>query len=102
MNEESQSQGPQEVNDDGEKTTGTDEVLVNPAYPEQLVMIGKNFSKEGRKGLIELLRKNKDIFAWQLSDMTGVPRWLINHRLNVNMMDTPVAQKKRSLSAEKN
>lgn len=27
---------------------------------------------------------------------------LINHRLNVNVADTPVAQKKRSLSAEKN
>ena len=94
MNEESQSEAPQEAKGDEERTTGTEEVLVNPTYPEQLVIIGKNFSREGRKSLIELLRKNKDVFAWQSSDMTGVPRWLIKHRLNVNMADTLVAQKK--------
>lgn len=102
MNKESRSEEPREIKDDWDGATTTEEVLVNPAYPEQLVTIGKNFSREGRKSLIELLRKNKDVFAWQPSDMTGVPRWLIKHRLNVNMADTPVAQKKRSLSAEKN
>lgn len=42
------------------------------------------------------------MFAWQPSDMTGVPRRLIRHHLNVNVDDTPIAQKKRILSAEKN
>ena len=42
------------------------------------------------------------MFTWQPSDMTGVPRRLIKHHLNVNVSDTPVAQKRRSLSAEKN
>jgi hypothetical protein len=31
--------------------------------------------------LIEFLRENWDIFAWQLSDMTGVPRELAEHAL---------------------
>ncbi|PWA82285.1 ribonuclease H-like domain-containing protein [Artemisia annua] len=89
---------PQEAEITGEDDViGTEEVLINPAYPEQLVVIGK-----GRRNLIEMLRKNKDVFAWEPTDMTGVPRSLIRHHLNVNISDTPVAQKKRNFSAEKN
>ncbi|PWA66512.1 reverse transcriptase domain-containing protein [Artemisia annua] len=94
---------PQEAEITGEDdVVGTEEVLINPAYPEQLVVIGKDFSKDSRRNLIELLRKNKVVFAWEPTDMTGVPRRLIRHHLNVNISDTPVAQKKRNFSAEKN
>ncbi|PWA81217.1 reverse transcriptase domain-containing protein [Artemisia annua] len=94
---------PQEAEITGEDdVVGTEEVLINPAYPEQLVVIGKGFSKDSRRNLIELLRKNKDVFAWEPTDMTGVPRRLIRHHLNVNISDIPVAQKKRNFSAEKN
>nr|GEU68650.1 hypothetical protein [Tanacetum cinerariifolium] len=40
-------------------------------------------SNEGRKSMCELLRRNLDIFAWKPEDMTGVPRHLVEHRLNV-------------------
>lgn len=55
------------------ETSGTEEILVHPAYPEQLVTIGKNFSKDGQRQLITLLKNSQDIFAWEPSDMTGVP-----------------------------
>jgi hypothetical protein len=31
--------------------------------------------------LIEFLRENRDLFAWQPSDRTGVPRHLAEHAL---------------------
>ncbi|GJZ00554.1 reverse transcriptase domain-containing protein [Tanacetum coccineum] len=47
----------------------TEPVLVNPAYLEQLVKIGTNLSLEGSTQLKNLLKKNKDIFAWEPSDI---------------------------------
>lgn len=84
------------------ETTETEEILVHPAYPDQLVTIGRNFSKEGRRQLITLLKNSQDVFAWKPSDMKGVPRWIAEHKLNVNVQDKPVAQKKRFFSEEKN
>ncbi|GKB28517.1 reverse transcriptase domain-containing protein [Tanacetum coccineum] len=67
-----------------EKISLTEEALVNPAHPDQLVAVGKNLSPEGSTQLKNLLKKNKDIFAWEPSDMTGVPRRIIKHALNAN------------------
>ncbi|GJX84808.1 reverse transcriptase domain-containing protein [Tanacetum coccineum] len=78
-----------------------EEVLVNPAFPNQKVITGTQFSSACRKQLINLLRDNQDVFAWQPSDMAGVPRRIIQHSLNVNMSVTPVAQKRRFLGSEK-
>ncbi|GJW02510.1 hypothetical protein Tco_1561366, partial [Tanacetum coccineum] len=46
-----------------EKVGLTEQVHVNPAYPEQLVVIGKGLSPEGSTQLKNLLKENKDIFA---------------------------------------
>nr|GEX73232.1 reverse transcriptase domain-containing protein [Tanacetum cinerariifolium] len=62
----------------------TEKVLVNPAYPDQLVTIERNLSQEGSAQLKTLIKRNHDIFAWELSDMTGVPRRIIKHLLNAN------------------
>ncbi|GKC47560.1 hypothetical protein Tco_1065282, partial [Tanacetum coccineum] len=43
-------------------------------FPDQEVAIGGTLSAKGRTDLCPLLKKNLDIFAWQPSDMTGVPR----------------------------
>nr|GEX24402.1 reverse transcriptase domain-containing protein [Tanacetum cinerariifolium] len=40
-------------------------------------------------------QENLDIFAWQPSDMTGVPRSVAEHRLNIREGYLPVRQKKR-------
>ena len=93
----------EETRREGRNKVGlTEEVLINPAYPDQLVTIGGNFSDEYRRRLIDLLRRNKDVFAWQPKDMTGVPRFIEQHSLNVKSEDTPVAQKRRTFSQEKN
>nr|GFA33056.1 reverse transcriptase domain-containing protein [Tanacetum cinerariifolium] len=45
--------------------------------------------------------KNLDIFAWQPSDMTGVPRSVAEHRLNIREGYTLVRQKKRGQAPER-
>nr|GEU85800.1 reverse transcriptase domain-containing protein [Tanacetum cinerariifolium] len=79
----------------------TNQVLVNPAYPEQLVTIGAGLSPEGANQLKNLLNKNLDIFAWEPSDMNGVPKRIIKHSLNANPLENPVSQKRRVFCSEK-
>nr|GEW19388.1 reverse transcriptase domain-containing protein [Tanacetum cinerariifolium] len=46
--------------------------------------------------------RNLDIFAWKPLDMTGVPRHIAKHRLNVREGCSPVRQKKRGQAANGN
>nr|GEZ86529.1 reverse transcriptase domain-containing protein [Tanacetum cinerariifolium] len=54
-------------------------VPLHPNFPDQEVVVGGSL----------------DIFAWQPSDMTRVPRSVAEHRLNVREGCLPVRQKKR-------
>ncbi|GKB87636.1 hypothetical protein Tco_0959908 [Tanacetum coccineum] len=47
-------------------------------------------------------KRNLDIFAWKPVDMTGVPRHIAEHRLNVLKGCPPVRQKKRSQAPKRN
>ncbi|GKA95373.1 reverse transcriptase domain-containing protein [Tanacetum coccineum] len=58
-------------------------VAIHPKYPEQTIMIGSTLTEEGRSKLCDLLRRNLDVFAWKPANMTGVPRHIAEHRLNV-------------------
>ncbi|GJV38543.1 reverse transcriptase domain-containing protein [Tanacetum coccineum] len=77
-------------------------VAINPEYPEQTVMIGSTLTEESRNKLCGLLQRNLDIFAWRPADMTGVPRHIAEHRLNVREGCSPVRQKKRGQAADRN
>ncbi|GJW52650.1 reverse transcriptase domain-containing protein [Tanacetum coccineum] len=77
-------------------------VAINPEYPEQTVMIGSTFTEEGRNKLCGLLQRNLDIFAWKPADMTGVPRHIAEHRLNVREGCSPIRQKKRGQATDRN
>ncbi|GJR18291.1 hypothetical protein Tco_0966818 [Tanacetum coccineum] len=48
-----------------------------------------------------LLKKNLDIFAWQPSNMTRVPRSIAEHHLNIWEGYSPVQQKKRGQALER-
>ncbi|GKB63435.1 reverse transcriptase domain-containing protein [Tanacetum coccineum] len=77
-------------------------VAIHPEYPEQTIAIGSTLIEEGRKKLCGLLRQNLDIFAWKPADMTGVPRHMAEHRLNVHEGCFPVRLKKRGQAPERN
>ncbi|GKA18998.1 reverse transcriptase domain-containing protein [Tanacetum coccineum] len=76
-------------------------VALHPNFPNQEVAIGGMLSAKGRTELCSLLKKNMDIFAWQPSDMTGVPRSIAEHRLNIREGYSPVRQKKRCQALER-
>nr|GEY02803.1 hypothetical protein [Tanacetum cinerariifolium] len=76
-------------------------VALHPDFPDQEVVIGGSLSDKGRTELCSVLKKNLDIFAWQPSDMTGVPRSVAEHRLNIREGYTPVRQKKRGQAPER-
>ncbi|GJW89525.1 reverse transcriptase domain-containing protein [Tanacetum coccineum] len=77
-------------------------MAIHPKYPEKTIAIGSTLTEEGRKELCGLLRRNLDIFSWKPSDMTGVPRHVAEHRLNVREGCSPARQKKRSQASERN
>nr|GEW69187.1 hypothetical protein [Tanacetum cinerariifolium] len=64
-------------------------VAIHPDFPDQEITIGGTMSIKARTKLFTLLKKNLDIFAWQPSDMTGVPRSITEHRLNIQERYSP-------------
>nr|GFA36765.1 hypothetical protein [Tanacetum cinerariifolium] len=76
-------------------------VALHPDFPDQEVAIGGTLSAKGRTELCSILKKNFDIFAWQPSDMTGVPRSVVEHRLNIREGYSPVRQKKTGHAPER-
>nr|GEW74668.1 Gag-Pol polyprotein [Tanacetum cinerariifolium] len=46
-------------------------VAIHPDFPDQEITIGGTISTKARTELCTLLKRNLDIFAWKLSDMTG-------------------------------
>jgi hypothetical protein len=51
--------------------------------------------------LITFLRVNLDVFAWQMSDMPGIPREVIEHKFGIDPAFTPIKQKERRYTPEK-
>ncbi|GJY53667.1 hypothetical protein Tco_0445331 [Tanacetum coccineum] len=70
-------------------------VAIHPQYPKQTVMIGGSLSKKGRMELCNLLKDNLYIFAGKPADMTCVPRFIAEHRLNIREGCQPIRQKRR-------
>ncbi|GJU74504.1 reverse transcriptase domain-containing protein [Tanacetum coccineum] len=69
-------------------------------FLDQEVAIRGTLSVEGRTELCSLLKKNLDMFACQPSDMTGVPRSVAEHRLNIREGYSPIRQKKMGQAPE--
>ena len=45
--------------------------------------------------LVYFLRANADIFAWSPSDMTGIPREVVKHSIDIRPNSKPVKQRLR-------
>nr|GEZ93680.1 reverse transcriptase domain-containing protein [Tanacetum cinerariifolium] len=87
---------------EGEReVAATEEVLINPSFPDQKVTIGGGLSEACRDQLKHLLKDNIEVFSWESSNMTGVPHRIIEHTLNLNHSMDRVCQKRRTFSMEK-
>ncbi|GJT42766.1 hypothetical protein Tco_0951481 [Tanacetum coccineum] len=59
-----------------ERAKGTEDVehvVINDAHSDQTITIAANLPKTLKEKLCELLRSNKDVFAWTPADMTRIP-----------------------------
>jgi hypothetical protein len=50
--------------------------------------------------LVTFLQVNADVFAWELSQMPGIPREVIKHHLKINPDAKSVSQKPRRQSVK--
>jgi hypothetical protein len=51
--------------------------------------------------LITFLRKNLDVFAWQILDMSGIPREVIEHKMGIDRAFKPIKQKERRYTPDR-
>ncbi|GJW56796.1 reverse transcriptase domain-containing protein [Tanacetum coccineum] len=92
---------PKNIEEKTKKCPENFQVAIHPDFPDQEISIGGTLSAKGRTELCALLKRDLDIFAWQPSDMTGVPRSIAEHKLNIRKGYSPVRQKKRGQAPER-
>lgn len=66
-----------------------------------MVNINATLIESQEEELLDFLCKNKDVFAWSTSDLHGVSRDIIEHKLNINPSTRPKKQKLRRISDDK-
>jgi hypothetical protein len=76
------------------------ECTVGRKSPDRTVCIGAEASQQKQAELLAFLDKNNDVFAWSTSDLVGVSRDVIEHRLQVIPSARPNKQKLRKMSEE--
>ncbi|KAI9075945.1 hypothetical protein K1719_042101 [Acacia pycnantha] len=69
--------------------------------PLQTTKIGKHLSPELKSSLVEFLKENRDVFAWNLSQVPRIDPKFCCHKLEVYPGSIPVSQRKRNHGPEK-
>ena len=64
--------------------------------------IRTTLSPEMRTRLVQFLKKNLDVFAWNHEGMPGISPKVIQHKLSVDLKIKPVQQKRRVFATERN
>ena len=68
-------------------------IPLNDGNEEHVVKIGSNLGEEVWTQLIKFLQKNMDVFAWILTDMSGIDAGVMEHRLAVDPKHRPTKKK---------
>ena len=76
----------------------TKKVPLDEEEPDKKVIICANLERGEEEQLMQVLIKNKEVFAWSASDLKGVSRDVIQHKLDVNANVKPKKQKQRKMS----
>ncbi|GKD12699.1 hypothetical protein Tco_1197106, partial [Tanacetum coccineum] len=69
--------------------------------PDLTVTIGGNLTTECKIGLIGILRKHADAFAWTPADMIGIPHFIAKHELKTCPHIEPRVQIKGSIAPDR-
>jgi hypothetical protein len=59
-------------------------VALDPRVLDKVVYLGTAVTPEEQVKLLKFLYKNNNVFAWSTSDLIGVSRDIIEHRLQVS------------------
>ncbi|XP_052193804.1 uncharacterized protein LOC127802147 [Diospyros lotus] len=78
-----------------------EEVPASEVDAERCLKLGKNLAPEVKCQLVEFLKANLDVFAWNHEDMVGIALEVMSHRLNVDPSYRPVRQKRRPMTPER-
>ncbi|XP_050240972.1 uncharacterized protein LOC126689841 [Quercus robur] len=76
------------------------EKVVIGGDPEKFFRVGAQLPLQKKEELIEFLKRNIDVFAWDACDAPGIDPTFICHYLNVNPAITPKKQPPRRPSKE--
>ena len=60
--------------------------------PDKFFQVGSQLPQQEREELVEFLKRNIDVFAWNTYEAPGVDPDFICHHLNVNPLITPKKQ----------
>jgi hypothetical protein len=69
--------------------------------PYQVTNISTALKSEEKRKILEMLKRNIDLFAWQPSDMPGIDESVITHKLSISPETKPVVQRKRKVGEER-
>ncbi|GAU35844.1 hypothetical protein TSUD_63330 [Trifolium subterraneum] len=69
--------------------------------PHELTNLGTHLDEGEKEKIIEILRKNVDLFAWKPSDMPEIDETIITHKLVIAPNSKPVSQRKRKVGEER-
>ena len=78
---------------------GLEKVIVGDDL-ERFFQVGARLPPQPKEELVELLRRNVDVFAWDAYETPGLNPEFICHRLNVDPSATPKKQPPRRPSSE--
>ena len=67
---------------------------------EKFFQVGAQLPPQEKEELVEFLKRNIDVFAWDACDAQGIDPAFICHNFNVNPSITPKKQPPRCLSRE--
>jgi hypothetical protein len=76
-------------------------VPLDPRVLDKVVMISQDLTADKETELLSSLDKNNDVFMWRTSDLIGVSRDIIEHKLQVNPSAKPKKQRLHKMSDEK-
>ncbi|XP_023743054.1 uncharacterized protein LOC111891220 [Lactuca sativa] len=77
----------------GNPITGKE--IINENHPDQPICVGCDLPDHTRRALVDLLKHYKHVFAWTPTDMVGVERRVMEHKLMIRPRAKEVKQKKR-------
>jgi hypothetical protein len=77
-----------------------EEVDIGPGDKPRPIFISKNLSTCLRESMIVLLKECADCFAWDYTEMPGLDRSIVEHRLPLKIGFRPFQQRARQMKAE--